>query len=162
MMKRGILYFASAVAGIMCAVLLSGIFTVTENMGSGMQPAVESGSTVLVNRIAYRDEIPQVGDVMAIHNCVYGEEGEGSILIRRVAGSQGDTIEIKDDVFYLNGMPYTDHMKEPVHMENIEKYRLKKGQVFLLSDNRKASMDSRDEAIGIVGMRDCIGKVCFK
>ena len=53
-------------------------------------------------------------------------------------------------------------MKEAVHMEDMDKVKLKKDEIFILSDNRKSSMDSRNQAIGIVDEKDCMGKVCFK
>ena len=38
---------------------------------------------------------------------------------------------------------------------------LGKDEIFVLSDDRSASMDSRNEAIGIIDIGECIGKVCF-
>ena len=164
MLKRVVLYGTAAVMGILCAVVLSGIFAVTTVMGSGMEPAIESGSKVLINKLAYGiggEEKPDIGNVVAFKSDVYGEEGEGSILVRRVAGAAGDTVEIRDDIFYLNGKPYTEYMLEPVRMEDMKKMELKGYEIFVLSDNRKSSMDSRNKAIGIVDSRKCIGKVCF-
>lgn len=162
MIKRVFLYFISAAVGIMCAVIFSGVFLVTGVSGNGMEPTLENGDRILINKLAYADDMPENGDIVAVRNHVYGEEGEGSVLVRRVAGREGDSIEIKNNMFYLNGKPYTEHMKEPVHMEDMDRLRLKNNRIFIFSDNRKSSMDSRNEAIGTVDMRDCIGKVCFK
>lgn len=164
MLKRVIAYVAAAVAGIFAAVMISGVFMITEAMGSGMEPAVNAGSHIIINKAAYlsEDSQPKTGDVIAFKSGLYGEEGEGSILIRRVAGVAGDTVEIKDDIFYLNGMPYTDYMNEAVHMEDMSRIKLEKGEIFVLSDDRKSSMDSRNEAIGVINVKDCIGKICFK
>ena len=164
MLKRVVAYVAAAVAGIFAAVMISGVFMITEAMGSGMEPAVNAGSHIIINKAAYlsEDSQPKTGDVIAFKSSLYGEEGEGSILIRRVAGVAGDTVEIKDDIFYLNGMPYTDYMNEAVHMEDMSRIKLEKGEIFVLSDDRKSSMDSRNEAIGVINVKDCIGKICFK
>ena len=35
-------------------------------------------------------------------------------------------------------------------------------ELFVLSDNRKSSMDSRNEAIGVLKIEDCVGKVSLK
>lgn len=164
MLKRVVAYVAAAIAGIFAAVMVSGVFMITEVMGSGMEPAVNAGSHIIINKAAYlsEDSQPEKGDVIAFKSSLYGEEGEGSILIRRVAGVAGDTVEIKDDIFYLNGMPYTDYMNEAVHMEDMSRIKLEKGEIFVLSDDRKSSMDSRNEAIGVINVKDCIGKICFK
>ena len=162
MFKRMIMYFISAFAGIAAAVLLSGVFAVATVTGNGMEPALDEGSTVVINKLAYEDNIPKVGNIIALKNNIYGEDGEGSVLIRRVAGSAEDTVEIKDNIFYLNGKPYFEHMNEAVNMEDMKKVKLKDNQLFVLSDDRKASLDSRDKAVGIVNMSECIGKVCFR
>lgn len=165
MYKRGFLYCLAAAAGVAAGLILSAFFTVTTVTGSGMEPAMENGSKVLVNRVAYEGmerAVPRVGSVVAFKSDVYGEEGEGSILVRRVAGSAGDVVEIRDNIFYLNGRPYQEYMAEAVHMEELGPIRLGKGEIFVLSDNRKSSMDSRNEAIGVIDVRQCIGKVCFE
>lgn len=165
MFKKFVLYMMAAVLGVAAAFACSGIFTITEVMGSGMEGSIESGSSVLINKLAYGIDVdgkPEVGDVVAFNCDVYGEDGEGSVLVRRVAASFGDVVEIKDNIFYLNGKPYDDYMSEAAHMEPMEKRTLKEHEIFVLNDNRKSSMDSRNEAIGIIDSRECIGKVCFK
>lgn len=162
MIKKAVLYIAAALVGIMSAYLLSGIFMLTEMTGDGMEPSIENGSDLIINKIAYRKAKPQTGDVVALKNHVYGEDGEGSILVRRVVGSEGDSIEIKDDMVYLNNSPYTEHMQEAVHLDDMKKIVLKKDEMFVLADNRKADLDSRDEAVGIADIKECIGRVCFE
>lgn len=165
MYKRFALYVAAAILGVVCAAAVSAVFTITAVSGSGMEPAIANGSKVLVNKLAYHGKdaaVPEIGSVVAFRSAVYGEEGEGSILVRRVAARQGDVVSIKDNVFYRNGKPYEEYMDEAVHMEPMDAVKLGNYEIFVLSDNRKSSMDSRNEAIGILDVRDCIGKVCFQ
>lgn len=165
MYKRFALYVAAAVLGVACAVAASAVFTITAVSGSGMEPAIADGSKVLVNKLAYHGKdaaVPEVGSVVAFRSEVYGEEGEGSILVRRIAASGGDMVAIKNNIFYRNGEPYEEYMDEAVHMEPMDEVKLADYEIFVLSDNRKSSMDSRNEAIGILDIRDCIGKVCFQ
>lgn len=165
MWKRVILYGSAAILGITTAVCLSAIFTVTTVMSSAMEPAIKEDSVVLINKSAFCAKgtaPPEVGSVVAFHCDVHGEEGEGNVLVRRVAGSSGDTVEIKNNIFYLNGNPYDKYMKEPAAMADMPKRTLGEHEIFVLSDNRKSSMDSRDEAVGILDFRECIGQVCFE
>lgn len=165
MIKKFVLYFVSAVVGVAAAFTVSGILSVNVMTGSGMDGSIEAGRPVLINKLAYGTdgrERPDVGDIIAFKCDVYSEEGEGSILVRRVAGSFGDTVEIKDNIFYLNGKPYEKYMSEAAIMDPMEKIVLGDGQLFVLNDNRKYTMDSRNEAVGIVDMEDCIGRICFK
>lgn len=163
MFKRVVSYVCAALLGVISAVLLSGVFMVVKAEGSGMEPEIGNGSWVLINKLSYDEtgESPETGCVVAFRSDVYGEEGEGRILIRRVAGSPGDTVEISNNIFYLNDRPYTEHMSEASQMETFARTTLGDDEIFVLSDNRKSSMDSRNEAIGILKVSDCIGKICF-
>lgn len=170
MYKRIILYGTAAVLGVLSAIAVTAVFTVMTVRGSGMEPAIYDGDKVLINKLAYAKsavgespgEVPSVGDLVAFRSSVYGEEGEGSILVRRVAGVSGDKVEIIDDIFYLNNKPYNEYMKEPVSMDDMGKVSLGKDEIFVLSDNRTSSMDSRNKAIGVLKIDDCIGKVTLK
>lgn len=161
MWKRIVIYVTAAIMGIVCAAGLSGIFVITVVTGSGMEPNYQEGHPVLVNKLAYRNATPETGEVVALWNHVYSEEGDGSVLIRRVAAHQGDRIEIRNNVFYRNGKPYTIYMRQEAEMEDLPLRILRRGEIFLLCDDRRVSMDSRNDAIGIVDSSDCIGKVCF-
>ena len=159
MYKRLVAYGVAALLGVATAVALGAVFTLMTVKGTAMEPTLVEGNRVLINKLESQFE---VGDVIAFRSEVYGEEGEGSVLVRRVAGSEGDVVEIKDNVFYLNNRPYYEYMKEAVHMDDVEAMRLGDGEYFVLGDNRRSSMDSRNEAIGVLDSEDCIGKVCFE
>lgn len=154
-------YGIAALLGIACAWGFFSVFFITTVTGSGMAPAYREGAHVLVNRMAYEKKMPQAGDVVAIRNQVYSEDGEGCILIRRVAACQGDRIEIRDNVFYRNGTADTAYMQEEAGMEDLPLQKLGRNAVFLLCDDRRVETDSRSETIGIVKVEDCMGKVCF-
>lgn len=170
MYKKVFIYTAAAISGILTAVAVTAVFTVMTVRGSGMEPTLYDGDKVLINKLAYaksaaegiQEDVPSVGDIVAFRSRVYGEEGEGSILVRRVTGAPGDVVEIRDDVFYLNGRPYDEYMKEPVKMDDMREVRLGSDEIFVLGDNRKTSMDSRNEAIGVLKIEDCVGKVTLK
>ncbi len=165
MWKKILLYGFAAVLGIGAAVGLSAVFMITEVEGCAMEPAIKEDRTVLINKLAFCTEdaaAPEVGSIVAFHCDVHSEEGEGSVLVRRVAASSGDTVEIKDDNFYRNGQPYVEYMNEPAAMEDMSVRTLGEYEIFVLSDNRKSSMDSRNEAVGILDFRECIGRVCFR
>lgn len=164
MLKRIIAYVLACAAGVAVAFMLSGIFMVTEVTGTAMEPELQEGSYVLVDKHAYSKDRsdPDTGDLVAVRNHIYTEDGEGSIIIRRIAGKPGDMIEIKNDILYINDHPFTDHMAEPAHMDDIAEYVLGDDEVFLMSDDRRSCTDSRNEAIGTVALSSCLGKVCFK
>lgn len=89
MWKRIVAYGTAAIMGIVCAVGFFGVFMITTVTGSGMEPFYKEGHCVLVCKAAYRKSIPEVGEVVALWNQVYSEDGEGSVLIRRIAAGRG-------------------------------------------------------------------------
>lgn len=154
-------YGIAALLGIACAWGFFSVFFITTVTGSGMAPAYREGTHVLVNKVAYQKKIPEIGDVVVIRNQVYSEDGEGCILIRRIAACPGDRIEIRDNVFYRNGTADTTDMQEEAGMEDLPLQKLGRNTVFLLCDDRRVETDSRSETIGPVKVEDCMGKVCF-
>ena len=77
-----------------------------------MKPSILEGELVFVNKLAYDLKVPFTtlhlstwadpvrGDVVVFYSPV-----DGTRLVKRVVGLPGDTVELRDDVLYLNGLP---------------------------------------------------------
>jgi signal peptidase I len=77
-----------------------------------MKPSILEGELVFVNKLAYDLKVPFTtlhlstwgnpvrGDVVVFYSPV-----DGTRLVKRVVGLPGDTVQLKDDVLYLNGLP---------------------------------------------------------
>ena len=48
MVRKMVLYLTAALMGMLAAVALSAVFTVTSVTGSGMEPAVKNGENILI------------------------------------------------------------------------------------------------------------------
>jgi signal peptidase I len=76
-----------------------------------MKPSILEGELVFVNKLAYDLKVPFTtlhlstwsnplrGDVV-----VFYSPKDGTRLVKRVIGLPGDTVELRDDVLYLNGV----------------------------------------------------------
>lgn len=85
----------------------------------------------------------------------------GEIIIKRVIAIPGDTIEIKDNVIYLNGIILEeDYLKEPMQTADIC-VTLGKDEYFICGDNRNNSLDSRSEIIGIIRKKQILYKLIW-
>lgn len=122
-----------------------------------MLPTLRAGEHVLVDKRAYRDALPQRGDLVVFH-----APGSGDATVKRAIALPGDTVAIEDGVLVVNGRrqiePYAD--AEAIDSVYFGPERVPSGTVFLLGDNRADSTDSRDfgavrrnALIGRVGMR---------
>lgn len=120
--------------------------------GESMEPTLRDGELVLYVRTVRQYE---TGDVVSVRI------PSGEYYVKRVIATGGDTIDLKDGQVYLNGNvldePYISQITK--EQEGTVRYPLtiEEGQVFVMGDNREASMDSR--TFGVVGERQIKGKL---
>ena len=81
--------------------------------------------------------------------------------IKRIAASQGDTIQIKDKKVYVNNQlsPYFKDTEFDYKGILEEPVTLKTNEFIVLGDNPSASKDSRYEDIGIITADQIKGKI---
>ncbi len=107
--------------------------------GFSMEPTLESGEFVVVNKLAYRLSEPARGDIV-VFRYPYDPQQE---YIKRIIGLPGDTIEIANGVVSVNG----ESLDEP-YIAAAPAYQttltIPEGSVFVLGDNRNNSSDSHN------------------
>jgi signal peptidase I len=76
-----------------------------------MKPTLLEGDLVLVNKLAYDLKVPfttlhlaQWGDPARGEIAVFYSPRDGTRLVKRVIGLPGDTIQLRDEVLYVNGV----------------------------------------------------------
>ena len=79
-----------------------------------MRPKLVEGDVVLVNRVAYDLKLPLTDiSVFALENPQRGDvvtftsPKDGMRLIKRIVGIPGDTLQMKNEVLWINGEPAT-------------------------------------------------------
>jgi signal peptidase I len=146
-----------------------------------MLPTLEVGDRVFVNRLAYEMGDIARGDVIVFENphterlpgrgVVNGflhwiGEGVGLAqpadddFIKRVIGLPGETIEIRDDVVYIDDEPLDEpYVADAARAQNgdFPEQRVQHGSLFVMGDNRGNSADSRF-GLGFVPVDKVIGK----
>ncbi len=86
-----------------------------------------------------------------------GLSSPDSVVIKRVIGLPGETIEIIDNQLYIDGVPLDEPYLGPEsRMANFGPVTVEAGTYFLMGDNRARSSDSR--RIGAVSEKDIIGR----
>jgi signal peptidase I len=118
-----------------------------------MEPTLEKGDRVLVNKLSYDVHDVNRGDVI-VFELDPDDIGADGIkdLIKRAIGLPGDVIETRDGVVYINDEPLdepylaegtTTGTPEDGQNPGIERQTVPEGQVYVLGDNRSNSADSR-------------------
>ena len=123
--------------------------------GGSMAPALEEGDLV----IAASDRSPAVGDLVAFRS---GER----VLIKRVAGCPGDTVEVRDDgSVLLNGKALSEPwaILSPGSAGELDyPVTLPEDGYFLLGDNRQSSIDSRSRVLGVIDEDQLAGRLVLR
>jgi signal peptidase I len=120
--------------------------------GTSMQPTLNDGEYILVNRTAYLFSEPERGDIIVFH---YPRDPHSQDLIKRVIGIPGDTVVIENKMVIVNGTtldePYI--ASEPLYAGT---WQVPDSSLFVLGDNRNNSSDSHQW--GLVPYEQIIGK----
>ena len=112
-----------------------------------MEPTLDVGDRVLVNKLSYKFHDVNRGDVVVFERppgASTGQNGEIKDLIKRVIAVGGDTVEAKEGNVYVNGEQIDEDYLEPgTPTDNLPLTTIPEGQVFVMGDNRTNSEDSR-------------------
>ncbi len=141
---------------------------------SSMEPTLLIGDHLLVNRLSYSVKVPFT-DIVILH---LGNPNRGDVVvfrypvdrtkdfIKRVIAKEGDTVEIKDKVVYVNGQkindPHAFFAEDNLipgffsQRDNFGPITVPKGSYFCMGDNRDRSLDSR--FWGYVKDEDLVGR----
>jgi signal peptidase I len=156
---RGLLgMLREALETILPAILIALLINVfigqaTRVEGQSMEPNLHSDQRLVVEKVSYRFHGPQRFDVVVIKVPSQGDE----LLIKRVIGLPGETVEIHDGQVYIDGQlldePFTNEQTRPGRYSRITVPPL---NVFVLGDNRNHSNDSR--SFGPVPIENIVGR----
>ena len=162
-LKAAVIWAAEIAAVLILGIVLAvGYGKITVMQEGSMDPTLNAGDVLLINRMAYRFSTPKRGDIIVYKT---GDDNKkASTHIKRIIGLPGETIQIKDGQILIDGETYQEDGEFP-EIENAgvaeTKVSLDSGEYFVLGDNRNNSEDSRYADMGNVKKRNIIGKVWF-
>ena len=148
------LVFAVAIV----VIILTFFLRLVDVSGTSMLDTLKSEDKVIVTNFFYT---PNHGDIVVIsHGAEYSKP-----LIKRVIATEGDKLEIdfETETVRVNGeVLKEDYIKGHTRDEQGEIPQVvPKGKVFVMGDNRTVSLDSRSPEIGLIDVKDIIGKAQF-
>lgn len=153
-----------------------------------MNPTIQEGDFIFVNKLAYGAKVPFTdiqllsskqpvrGDVVVFINAA-----DNTRMVKRLIGVPGDTVQLKDNVLWLNGVPaqyfliestgdkfivreQIDSLDHDMQMlvrakstkSNTDTMVVPAGKYLVIGDNRDNSFDSR--FFGFVDQADLVGR----
>lgn len=119
--------------------------------GTSMNKTLADGDILLLYKLAKIDRFDIV---------VLDEEYDDEIIIKRIIGLPGETVEIKDGDVYINDILMPDDEYAYGDTSDYDKITLGNDEYFILGDNRLISKDSR--YFGTVKKDDIMGEAVFR
>ena len=155
----------SWIAGFVIAVLLAVTLNYCLGMstyvvGVSMEPTLYNGQRLFINRLSYKIQGPEAGDVVVF---LPNGNKNAHYYVKRVVAVPGDTVQVKEGILYVNGET-SDLIVAKIQEEGIaaNELTLEKGEYFCIGDSPGSSEDSRSANIGPVHSEDIIGKVWLR
>ncbi len=164
--RRTILEWLGVIGGGIAIALLVEAFLIQAFWipSPSMEPTLDVGDRVLVNKLSYKFHDVHRGDVVVFErppSASTGEDGEIKDLIKRVIAVGGDTIEGREGEVYVNGEHIDENYLEPgTPTDNLPLKTIPDGHVFVMGDNRTNSEDSR--IFGTIDEGDIVGRAFIR
>lgn len=106
---------------------------------SSMSPTLAPGERILINVLSPRYRLPERGEIVVFTD----PRGVEGLLVKRVVGLPGDTVEIRRGVVLVNEVPLPEAPTVQPHPEDLGPVAVPPGHLYVIGDNRPNSLDSR-------------------
>lgn len=156
--RRILRFFREVLETVLPAILIALLINIfigqaTRVEGQSMEPNLHTDQRLVVEKVTYRFHGPERFDVVVLRLPEQSDE----LLIKRVIGLPGETVEIKGNHVYINGQV----LDEPFLTETMRQSRqitvtVPPLHVYVLGDNRNHSNDSR--SFGPIPLDNVVGR----
>lgn len=131
-----------SVAVLFCFFLIAFVAQAFRVQGTSMEPLLEDGERIVVNKLVYRMRPIQRGDVV-----VFWYPRDPSVsFVKRVVALPGDRVELRSGELMVNGIAVQETYLPASFrdQDNHPPTEVRKGYYFVLGDHRRSSNDSRN------------------
>lgn len=150
-------------------VTLTFVFRLVEVDGGSMMDTLENQDKVIVTNMFYT---PHNNDVIVISHATNYDKP----IIKRVIATEGQTVRLDyahDKLYvdgvelnepYIKGTTFSGNGSEDgnyLAQDDEGNFVVPEGKLFVMGDNRQVSLDSRSPRIGLIDVKDVIGKAQF-
>jgi signal peptidase I len=112
----------------------------TQVLGQSMEPNLHTAQRVVIEKVTFRFfHGPRRGDIVVIRL-----PDQEDLLIKRVMGLPGETIEVRNDEVYIDGELFDEPWTVKPGRGHYNQQIVPPLHVFVMGDNRGASNDSRN------------------
>lgn len=137
---------ASIFGTVTALVLRSSIAEARFTPSGSMEPTLQIGDRFVVEKLSYRFNMPERGDIIIFQAPQTALESSGSTtgtaLVKRIIGLPSDTVEVKAGEVFINEAALEEnYVQSPIDYVWGPEV-VPEGNYFVLGDNRNSSLDS--------------------
>ncbi|MDO4845304.1 MAG: signal peptidase I [Oscillospiraceae bacterium] len=147
--------FALVIVAAIAVLLATLLFPVLQIYGGSMSPTLCEGEVV----VAVKTGNIRSGELVAFY---YGNK----VLVKRCIGAAGDIIHIDAaGNVSVNGAPLDEPYLEERSLGTCDielPYQVPDGRYFVMGDQRKTSIDSRNTLVGCIASEQIVGTIAFR
>ena len=123
---------------------------------ASMKPFINENDHLIVNKVEKHFGTIERGELL-VFNAPPDIAGGKKLLIKRVIGLPGETIEIKGGIVYINDEPINEEYVVYKDDKSMEKITIPEDEYFLLGDNRSNSFDCRFWEKKTINKKEIVG-----
>jgi len=130
--------------------------------GASMEPNFPNGQYLLTDKIKYRLDEPQRGDVVVFK----APTNSGEEFIKRIIALPGETVSLKEGYVFIDGKLLKENYLDSsvktnpgIFLNDNEEKVIPDNHYFVMGDNRQFSSDSR--SWGFISKDDITGRAWF-
>ena len=143
------------IVAIVIFFLLQATIQKSSVVGHSMEPSLQNGQQLLINKVVYYFFEPERGDVIILHPpSPYSPKT--TPFIKRIIALPGDTVEIKNGAVYVNGLKLDEPYIKDLPAYTFQREIIPENEYFVLGDNRNNANDSHNG--WMVPRQNIIGK----
>ncbi|OOB77564.1 MAG: signal peptidase I [Epulopiscium sp. Nuni2H_MBin001] len=118
--------------------------------GHSMEPTLTDGQTILINKVYYKFNEPQVNDIVG-----FAVDTVEVKIVKRIIAVEGDVVDYIDGMLYVNEVAFARMDSGDIQYP----FTVPEGRYFVVGDNVDSSIDSRYQLIGVICLEDILGKI---
>lgn len=139
-LKEVLYYSRTILTALIIAYSLNSYIIANAEVPSGsMETTVMTGDRIIINRLAYKNQDPQRGDIISFSM----PDDETQNYLKRIIGLPGETVQGIQGVVYIDGTALVPDFTDQKIDEDFGPYTVPEGSYFVMGDNRRNSYDSR-------------------